>query len=189
MKHASHHTSLAPLLVAPVLVALLAGCGLQNPNTVSLGSTNAKAHAPISTRPTARRTRRMSPSRPQPRPVGADSPRVAITRWAALWCDWSTSDLIAHERKLERLSVGGARAQEQAALATPAEHGTHITNTCTIEALAQGAGNAEGQWVLVTSSRTTTPAMQAAAPQFHVTYIRLARRDGRYRVSQWAPRS
>jgi len=178
-------------LAAAGAAVLLAGCGLHNPNTVSLGSpasTPASSSTTTTSAPTA--TAAASP-KSAPAPAGSATPQAAIERYAALWCDWTTADLHAHEHQLEAMSVGGARAQEQLALAAPTQPGgtTNVTNTCTIESLAQGRGDAAGKWVLVTASHSSTPNLPALPAQYHVTYITLATAGQRYVVNSWQPQS
>lgn len=177
---------LGPLLGAAAAAVFLAGCGLSNPNTVQLG-------APSSSAPTTSPTSPTTPSTTQPTATnaGGETQQQAIEQYAGLWCNWTAGDLHAHERQLEAISVGGARAQEQVALAAATQSGppSQITNTCTIEALAPGRADAAGDWVLVTASQTSTPSMQSLAPQYHVTYITLAKRGSRYLINSWLPQS
>jgi hypothetical protein len=174
------------LLAAAGTAGLLAGCGLHNPNTASLGSaTPAQTKAITTTTSAASATTKQS----TPRNAGSANQKAAIIQYADLWCNWTTSNLMSHERQLEAISVGGARSQEEASIAAPTEGGTHLTNTCTIESLALGRGDASGKWVLVTASQTSTPTLKSLAPQFHVTYATLAKRGTTYLVNSWSPQS
>jgi hypothetical protein len=177
----------ASAILAVVGVAgLLAGCGLTNPNNATLGSrTPTKTKTAATTTPAATATTKQS----TPHNAGSASQQAAIVQYADLWCNWTTGDLMAHERQLEAISVGGARSQEEAAIAAPTEGGTHLTNTCKIESLSLGRGDASGKWVLVTSSQTTSLHLQSLAPQFHVTYATLAKRGSTYLVNSWLPQS
>ncbi len=190
---------LAALLAATGTAAVLAGCGLTNPNNVSLGSVGA-ATTSTSTATTAASsgaaaTTATPPpattSQPTAAHAGGPSPQAVIEQYAKLWCNWTTGDLHAHERQLEALSVGGARTQEQLALAAATQQGgtSNVTNTCTIEALATGRGDATGKWVLVTASHTSTPSLQALPAQYHVTYVTLAAQGHGYIVNSWLPQS
>ncbi|MGH2909523.1 MAG: hypothetical protein ACRDK8_09525 [Solirubrobacteraceae bacterium] len=145
--------------------------------------------ATSTTAPAAATTRQ--PSQAVAPDAGAKTQQVAIAQYAKLWCNWTTADLHTHERQLEAMSTGGARAQEQLALAAATQPGgsTRVTNTCTVESLASGRGDAAGKWVLVTASHTSTPNMPTLPAQYHVTYVTLARRRGRYFVNTWLPRS
>jgi hypothetical protein len=182
---------LSAFLAAAGAAGLLAGCGLTNPNTVSLGSTDT-------TSTTTAATSTAGPavgSTPAPQPGapsgGAATQQAAIQQYANLWCNWTTADLHAHERQLEAISTGGARTQEQLALAAATQPGgsTNVTNTCTIESLATGRGDAAGKWVLVTASHTATANMPSLPAQYHVTYVTLTRQAGRYIVDTWLPQS
>jgi len=185
---------LGAILAAGGAAALLAGCGLSNPNTASLGSPQATT---ATTTPLATSTAgpaqatTAQPDQPVARNAGASTRQAAIAQYAKVWCNWTTADLHAHERELEAISVGGARTQEQLALAAATQPGgtTHVTTTCTVESLAAGRGDAAGKWVLVTASHTSTPNMPTLPAQYHVTYVTLARRDGRYLVNSWLPKS
>lgn len=160
---------------------LLAGCGLHNPNTASLGTTTPVHTTSTATTPTTTDT--------TPANAGGSSVQAAIRQYANLWCNWTTSDLVSHERQLEAISVGGAREQEEAAIAAPTESGEHLTNTCKIEALSRGMADAAGKWVLITASQTSTRTMPSIATQFHVTYATVAQRGSRYLINSWSPQS
>lgn len=190
MRHISPRSlrRLGATFAAASAAGLLAGCGLHNPNTASLGSSTSSKPAAKPTKSTA------TPTTPTttdttPASAGGGSAQVAIEQYANLWCNYTTGNLLAHERKLESISVGGARAQEEAAIGAATESGTHITNTCKIESLAQGRADAAHDWVLVTASRTSTPSMQAVNTQYHVTYATVARHGARYLVNSWLPQS
>ena len=180
---------LGALLALAGVAILVAGCGLKDPNTVALGAststTSTTAPASAQTFTTSQHT---APN------AGGASPQAAIEQYAALWCNWTTADLHAHERQLEALSVGGARTQEQLALASPTQQQgdtgpTDVTNTCKVESLAPGLADAAGQWVLVTASQTSTPGTAPLPAQYHVTYVGLAHQGGRYLVDSWLPQS
>lgn len=183
-------------LAAGAAAVLLAGCGLSNPNAATLGTPGTTSPAATTTTAatsTAGPTLGTTP-RPGPAPAhdaGATTQQAAITQYATLWCNWTTADLRAHERELAAMSTGSARTQEQLALAAAPQPGgtTRVTNTCTVESLALGRGDAAGKWVLVTASHTATPNMRALPAQYHVTYVALERRSGRYIVSTWRPQS
>jgi hypothetical protein len=188
------HRRLCATLAAAGAAGLLAGCGLSNPNTASLGSPQATTAttttlATSTAGPTQATT--TQPDQPLARDAGARTQRAAIGQYAQLWCNWTTADLHAHERQLEAISTGGARAQEQLALAAATQPGgtTRVTTTCTVESLATGRGDAAGKWVLVTASHTSTPNMPTLQAQYHVTYVTLARRGSRYLVNSWLPKS
>lgn len=186
---------LGALLAAGASAAVLTGCGLSNPNTATLGSSPT---TPTSTS-TASSPTAASTSQSTVRGAGGSTPQAAIVQYARLWCNWTTADLRSHERQLEALSVGGARTQQQLALAAAAQPrdsdvpqsgaSSAATNTCTLEALTQGRGNAAGKWVLVTASHTSTPNMPRLPAQYHVTYVTLARHGRQYLVSGWLPQS
>ena len=188
-RHASHRRIIGAIAAAGS-AALLAGCGLSNPNTASLGgaqTTHQASHHPTTPSPTT--TTSVASGTQPPSNAGGPDAQAAIEQYAKLWCNWTTADLMAHERKLEAISVGGAHAQEEAALAAPTEGGTHITNTCKIESLAPGRGDAAGHWVLVTATTTTTETLHGLAPQFHVIYAGVTKRGARYLVNAWTPQS
>ena len=173
---------LAILSAAFVATALLAGCGLTNPNTAQLGA---------STAPSSSRTRLASTTTaPQSAAaVGATTPQATIRQYAGLWCNWTTTDLLSHETQMAALSTGRARKQALLAAGTQAPPNSSVTNTCTIESIAPGRSVATGHWVLVTAAQTAAGNTPSAATLYHVTYITLAQRGAHYLVSSWSPQS
>ena len=121
--------------------------------------------------------------------MGATTPQATIRQYAGLWCNWTTGNVLSHETQMAALSVSRARTQALLIAATQRPPSSSVTNTCTIESIAEGRSVAAGRWVLVTAAQTAAAATPSAAPLYHVTYITLARRGGRYLVSSWAPRS
>ena len=173
---------LGAVLGAVAAAALLAGCGLSNPNTAQLGAFTATSSS-NTTAPVA------TTSQPTAAPVGGASAQATIRQYAGLWCDWTTTDLVAHEMQMAALSVGRARNQALLVVGTQRPPSSSVTNTCTIESIAPGRSVAAGRWVLVTAAQTSTAATPSATALYHVTYITLAQRGGRYLVSSWSPQS
>jgi hypothetical protein len=179
---------LGALLALAGVAVLVTGCGLKDPNTVALGSSTSTTSAAPASTPTITASQQTASS------AGGGNPQAAIEQYAALWCNWTAADLHAHERQLEAISVGGARTQEQLALAAPSQQPgdtgpNDVTNTCKVESLAPGRADAAGKWVLVTASQAATPGTPPLPAQYHVTYITLARQGARYLVDSWLPQS
>jgi hypothetical protein len=173
---------LAAVLTALGAAAILAGCGLSNPNTAQLGASTTP------TSPSA--TIASTTSAPQSAaPVGATTPQATIRQYAGLWCNWTTADLLSHETQMAALSTGRARQQTLLAAGTQAPPSASVTNTCTVESIAPGRSVAAGRWVLVTAAQTAAAHTPSAATLYHVTYITLAQRGAHYLVSAWAPQS
>jgi hypothetical protein len=170
------------LLAALVAAALLAGCGLSNPNTAQLGTSTAPSSSSASIASTTTAPQSAAA-------VGGTTPQATIRQYAGLWCNWTTTDLLSHETQMAALSVGRARKQALLAAGTQAPPSSSVTNTCTIESIAPGRSLAAGRWVLVTAAQTADAATPSATPLYHVTYITLARRSGHYLISSWEPQS
>jgi hypothetical protein len=173
---------LAAVLAALAASAVLAGCGLTNPNTAQLGASTA---ASSSTRTAAAAT--ATPQRAAP--VGGTTPQATIRQYAGLWCNWTTANLLSHETQLAALSIGRARTQALLAAGTQQPPSSSVTNTCTIESIAPGRSVAAGRWVLVTAAQTAAADAPSATALYHVTYITVAQRGARYLVSSWSPQS
>jgi hypothetical protein len=172
---------LAAVLAALAASAVLAGCGLTNPNTAQLGASTA---ASSSTTTAAAATTPQSAA-----PVGGTTPQSTIRQYAGLWCNWTTTNLLSHEMQMAALSVGRARTHALLVAGAQQPPSSSVTNTCTIESIAPGRSVAAGRWVLVTAAQTAAASAPSAAALYHVTYITLAQRGGRYLVSSWSPNS
>jgi hypothetical protein len=173
---------LAVVLTALGAAAVLAGCGLSNPNTAQIGASTATSSS-SATAPAATTTQQAAA------PAGGATPQATIRQYAGLWCNWTTTDLLSHEMQMAALSVGRARKQALLVAGTQQPPSLSVTNTCTIESIAPGRSVAAGRWVLVTAAQTAAAATPSATPLYHVTYITLAQRGGHYLVSSWSPQS
>lgn len=185
-------------MLSAAVAATLAGCGLSNPDTPygglkSSGSTSTQqASTTQNAEPTHERHGKIpaaasSSQNTLSAGAGGSTPDAAIKQYAALWCNWTSGNLLAHEHRLEGISVGGARQQESLAIASPTETGSKITSTCKVVAIAAGTGPAAGSWVLVTSSQTVAPGQASLPAQLHVTYAGAVQRSGRWVINQWSP--
>ena len=159
------------LLAALVAAALLAGCGLSNPNTAQLGTSTAPSSSSASIASTTTAPQSAAA-------VGGTTPQATIRQYAGLWCNWTTTDLLSHETQMAALSVGRARKQALLAAGTQAPPSSSVTNTCTIESIAPGRSLAAGRWVLVTAAQTADAANtlgHCALPR-HLHHARPAQR-------------
>jgi hypothetical protein len=169
------------VLAAVAAAAVLAGCGLRDPNPAQLGSSSPTS--PSSAAPASTATPHSAVA------AGGVTPQATIRQYAGLWCNWTTTDLLSHEIQMAALSLGRARNQALLVAGTQRPPSSSVTNTCTVESIAPGRSVAAGRWVLVTAAQTASAATPSATALYHVTYITLAQRGGRYLVSSWSPQS
>ena len=186
----------------------LAGCGGSIRVTAPLGRSIAAAP----TRP--------APVAPTPAPVGdppaeragtiptaaqaaedsvsragvANSPQLALRRYALAYVNWHASRLQEREHQLVAMSIGAAKqTAEQTAAArsgVAALIASHVANTGQVVAIAPGEGPDAGQWVIVTEEHTTgTGGYAGLPPAPHVTLAQVSHLDGGWVVSGWNPAS
>jgi hypothetical protein len=195
---------LIPVLLAPAAVGL-AGCGITDPYTAQQATTTP--HAPT-TGPVVTATV-TDPSEPPPfkttatagsgvtqAPVraGASSPRQALELYTGLYVNWTAQTIGAHQRQLAGLAGGTARA---AALQAAASYGrdnllehSHVSNTGVLVSIAAGKGPEHGDWVIVTSERTTGQNDYAGLPATaHVTYAHVTHTPDGWVINRWSPQS
>lgn len=124
--------------------------------------------------------------------AGAGSPTGALARYATVWSNWTAATVIAHQRQLAGISLGQARAQALQAI-TSLQHDqtlakSQVSNSGQVVAIAP-ALHTPGEWVIVTSERTSGQGNYAGLPPtLHVTYAQLTHTNHGYVVSQWSPR-
>lgn len=197
------------LAAAVLSAAILAGCGITNPYATSTAPPPARAQpaatstasAPTFTnadpiperhgtipRSAARAGRALAAGAGQP------TPRLALVRYARIYINWSASTVARTQRLLAVISLAGARAQALQAAASYEHDATlqrsHVANSGQIVSIAAGQGAAVGQWVIVTSEKTTGHGDYQGLPaQLHVTYAQLTHTPGGWVVSEWEPRT
>jgi hypothetical protein len=200
----------SPVVIPAAITALIiSGCGITDPYRVHRGSpppqtssatTAATATTPVD--PSERPAGSYPPGQLSTGPTGptrsvqagAITPEAALERYAQIDTNWTATTLARTQQQLAQVSLGAARAN---ALQAAASYGhdpillhSHVTNTGAVVAISAGKGPAAGQWVVVTSERTTGTGDYVGLPaQLHVTYARLVRANGGWEVSAWSPRT
>ncbi len=197
-------------LAAAVLSAgTLAGCGITNPyattnnappaRTQPAATSTAAATSVTNADPIPERHGTISPTATRAgkalaAAAGQPTPRLALARYARIYTNWTASTVARTQRRLAALSLGSARAQALQAAASY-EHDTtlqrsHVANTGRVISVARGQGAAAGQWVIVTSEKTTGNGDYQGLPaQLHVTYAQLTHTPSGWVVSEWEPRT
>jgi hypothetical protein len=128
-------------------------------------------------------------------PVGvANSPKLALRRYAQAYVNWHASGLQEREHQLVAMSIGAAKqTAEQTAAArsgVAALIASHVANSGQVVAIAPGEGPDAGQWVIVTEEHTTgTGGYAGLPPAPHVTLAQVSHLDGGWVVSAWNPAS
>ena len=197
------------LAVALLSAAILAGCGITNPYATSTAPPPARAQ-PARTSTASATTFTNSDPTPErggtiPRSAtrvgnalaagaGQPTPRLALVRYARIYINWSASTVAGTQRRLAAISLGSARAQALQAAASYEHDATlqrsHVANSGQVVSIAAGQGAAAGQWVIVTSEKTTGQGdYQGLSAQLHVTYAQLTHTPGGWVVSEWEPRT
>jgi hypothetical protein len=196
------------LLALPILATslALAGCGISDPYTHP-ATTSANASA-ATTSATATMTvtdpSEPPPSKPTttadsgvttaPATASAATPRKAVQLYARLYINWTAKTIGSHQRQLAGMSEGTARA---AALQAAASYGrdqllqnSDVANTGTIVSIAAGQGPERGDWVIVTSERTTGQGDYVGLPAAaHATYAHVTHTHHGWVVNQWSPQN
>jgi hypothetical protein len=176
-------------VMAGALALALAGCGLSDPYapihhgsrpTISRGAGEPDDDGP-------------SPPRLSATPGGAAAtPQAALTRYGALYVNWTRSTLAADARKLASLSTGQARAQALAEASDPPATLTRydVSNAGSVVAIAAGQGIERGRWAVVTDEQTSGYGPYLGLPATsHITWATVARVAGGWVVSGWYPGS
>jgi hypothetical protein len=126
--------------------------------------------------------------------AGRPTPRQALLRYARIYINWDAGTLARTQRQLAAISLGGARAQALQAAASYQHDATlrrsDVANRGQVVSVAAGQGPAAGQWVIVTSEKTTGRGDYQRLPaQLHVTYAQLTHTAGGWVISAWEPRT
>jgi hypothetical protein len=124
--------------------------------------------------------------------AAAASPQVALTRYAALYVNWTAASVSGEERRLASLSTGQARAQALAESNHPAPAVARyaVSNAGSVVAIAQGRGTERGRWAVITVEQTNGYGPYEGLPATsHVTWATVARAAGGWVVSGWYPGS
>jgi hypothetical protein len=124
----------------------------------------------------------------------ANSPQLALRRYAVAYVNWHAGGLQEREQQLVAMSIGAAK---QTAEQTAAAHSgvaaliaSHVANSGQVVAIAPSEGPDAGQWVIVTEEHTTgTGAYAGLPPAPHVTLARVSHLDDGWIVSAWNPAS
>jgi hypothetical protein len=124
----------------------------------------------------------------------ANSPQLALRRYALAYVNWHASGLQEREHQLVAMSIGAAKlTTEQTAAArsgAAALIASHVANSGQVAAIAPGEGPDAGQWVIVTEEHTTGTGPYAGRPPApHVTLAQVSHLDGGWVVSAWNPAS
>ena len=124
----------------------------------------------------------------------ANSPQLALRRYALAYVNWHASGLQEREQQLVAMSIGAAKltAEQTAAARSGAAAliASHVANSGQVVAIAPGEGPDAGQWVIVTEEHTTgTGGYAGLPPAPHVTLAQVSHLDGGWVVSAWNPAS
>jgi len=124
----------------------------------------------------------------------ANSPQLALRRYALAYVNWHASGLEEREHQLVAMSIGAAKqTAEQTAAArsgVAALIASHVANSGQVVAIAPGEGPDAGQWVIVTEEHTTgTGGYAGLPPAPHLTLAQVSHLDGGWVVSAWNPAS
>jgi hypothetical protein len=184
--------SRAVLLLAVLLglTPLITGCGLAGGiehTTSNAASAPAQAN-PGETQGTIPVVAESAPARP------SATAQQALTRYAALYINWTYRTLVARDAQLAAIAVSGARAVELQAAAQAkrdfALQRGRIYNRGVVVSVSQAIGGAPDEWVLVTREQTggnqEYAGLQAA---FHVTLATAQAVPGGWAVAEWHPQS
>jgi hypothetical protein len=194
---------LAALAVAAVV---LAGCGISDPYAARVHSTSTTASTStvITTNPQAgdpvpERNGTVPPGAQSAQNklrtnAGAPTEEAALTRYALIEINWTSSNIGRVQRELAALSLGQARAQALQAAASDGRDSilqhSHVANNGTIVGVAQGQGTAADRWVIVTSESTTGAGAYAGLPAaLHVTYATVTHARSGWIVETWQPQN
>ena len=202
MRHASYRTAAAVLSATT-----LAGCGITNPYAAS-------TTPPARTQPLRTSTAAATVANTDPAPerhgtipagatragevlaagAGQPTPLLALLRYARIYINWDAGTLARTQRQLAKISLGSARAQALQAAASYQHDATlqrsHVANSGQVVSIAAGQGPAAGQWVIVTSEKTTGQGDYQGLPaQLHITYAQLTHTPGGWVISAWEPRT
>jgi len=176
--------------VAPIVVIVLAGCGVsavprphrRAPSKIAVAQADHEYPAPAPPR--------------QPVNAAASSPSAAVAAFARDYINWTADSVARDMAALAARSIGQARAAAQLAAAeTAADYELHrdgIANSGAVEAIAPLPGGAH-QFVVVTRERTTatgTSAYQGLQPAWHVAIATVSDVGAAgWVVSGWQPQS
>jgi hypothetical protein len=124
----------------------------------------------------------------------ANSPQLALRRYALAYVNWHASRLEKREHQLVAMSIGAAKqTAEQTAAArsgVAALIASHVANSGQVVAIAPGEGPDAGQWVIVTEEHTSgTGGYAGLPPAPHLTLAQVSHLDGGWVVSAWNPAS
>jgi hypothetical protein len=193
---------LAAIAVAAVV---LAGCGIADPYAARVHSTSTTASTstaitnPQAGDPVPERNGTVPPGvwsaqNKLSTNAGAPTEEAALTRYALIEINWTSSSIGHVQRELAALSLGQARAQALQAAASDGRDSilqhSHVANSGTVVGVAQGQGTAAGRWMIVTSERTTGAGAYAGLPAaLHVTYATVTHARSGWIVETWQPQN
>jgi hypothetical protein len=190
------------LLAAAAVGIGLAGCGIPDPyaakqpaaTTSSTSSTIQTTATDADPAPERGGTIPAGAAASQDRVAGgAATPQAALERYARLYVSWTASTVADVQEELASISTGQARAQALQAATSYGHDQTLIqsgvANSGHLIALSQDLAE-PGQWVLVTSERTTGRGDYAGLPStMHVTYAQVTPTRSGWVVSEWSPQN
>jgi hypothetical protein len=127
-------------------------------------------------------------------PGVANSPQLALRRYALAYINWRAARLRERERQLAAMSVGAARLVAEQTVAaqsgSAALVANDVANTGQVVAIAPGEGPDTGQWVIVTLEHTTGIGPYVGLPTSpHVTLAQASHVKTGWVVSAWNPAS
>jgi hypothetical protein len=124
----------------------------------------------------------------------ANSPQLALRRYALAYVNWHASGLQEREQQLVAMSIGAAKlmAEQTAAARSGAAAliASHVANSGQVIAIAPGEGPDAGHWIIITQEHTTgTGGYAGLPPAPHVTLAQVRHLDGGWLISAWNPAS
>jgi hypothetical protein len=190
-------------ILAAALALMLAGCGLTDPyqqrSTTSVPIATAARTRADQTDPAPERGGTIpSPAQAAQTRLTAGAsqatPQATLERYAAIYLNWNSTNVIQVQRELASISLGQARAQALQAAANaghdPQLSGSHISNRGQVIAASPRHGSASGEWVIVTSEQTSGRGdYRGLPPTLHIIYARLERTGRGWVISEWSPQN
>jgi len=103
----------------------------------------------------------------------ANTPQLALRRYALAYVDWRASALPEREQQLAAMSVGAAKltAEQTAAARSGADAliASHVANSGQVVAITPGEGPDAGRWIVVTEEHTTGTGVYAGLPRLRTS--------------------
>ena len=182
------------LVASIVCLALLAGCGINDPyRRLNVTASTSASHAPdpVGSPDASEDDGPRAPAAPDLMPQAASTPQVALIRFGQLYINWTATALPQRAQQLARISIGQARVE---ALQMVSRRRTlvryQVRNSGSVVAIAAAHGTEHGRWAVITNEVTSGVGPYLGLPATsHVTWATVAHRAGGYVVSTWYPAS